>query len=69
MPPNVAHENTCLHQNPVLDEGNFDETITCAPHLCELDAREGHGVNPKDGALKAFPCEGDGDGTIRVSVP
>jgi toluene monooxygenase system ferredoxin subunit len=64
-----AYTNVCPHQASALDEGDFDgETITCARHLWEFDARSGRGVNPADAALTRYPCRLDDDGMICVDV-
>jgi len=64
-----AYTNVCPHQASALDEGDFDgETITCARHLWEFDARSGRGVNPADAALTRYPCKLDDDGMICVDV-
>jgi toluene monooxygenase system ferredoxin subunit len=64
-----AYENSCPHQASLLDEGDFDgETITCARHHWEFDAKTGSGINPADCALTRFPCTIDGAGMICVDV-
>ena len=52
-----------------LSEGDFDgETIVCANHSWEFDAKSGCGVNPADCALSRYPCMVNNDGTICVDV-
>ena len=64
-----AYTNVCPHQASALDEGDFDgETITCARHLWEFDARTGRGVNPADATLRRYPCMVNDDGMICVDV-
>ena len=64
-----AYENRCPHQGWPLDEGEFDgETITCAHHLWEFDARTGLGVNPSDSWLTAMPCRVI-DHAVEVEIP
>jgi toluene monooxygenase system ferredoxin subunit len=64
-----AYENRCPHQGWPLDEGEFDgETITCAHHLWEFDARTGLGVNPAGSWLTALPCRVT-DHAVEVDVP
>jgi toluene monooxygenase system ferredoxin subunit len=64
-----AYRNVCPHQASALDEGDFDgETITCARHLWEFDARSGCGVNPADARLIRYPCTVDDDGMICVDI-
>ncbi|HEY1919350.1 MAG TPA: Rieske 2Fe-2S domain-containing protein [Streptosporangiaceae bacterium] len=64
-----AYRNVCPHQASALDEGDLDgETLTCAKHLWEFDARSGRGINPDDVTLVRYPCMVDDDGMICVDV-
>jgi toluene monooxygenase system ferredoxin subunit len=64
-----AYRNRCPHQASPLHEGDLDgDTITCARHLWEFDARSGQGVNPDNCRLVAYPCRVTDDGTIQVSL-
>lgn len=64
-----AYRNQCPHQAWALSEGDFDgETITCARHMWEFDARSGKGVNPESCQLTTYPCQLADDGTILVDL-
>ena len=64
-----AYENRCPHQGWPLSEGEFDgETITCAHHMWEFDARTGHGVNPAGSWLTVLPCR-IADDAVEVGIP
>jgi toluene monooxygenase system ferredoxin subunit len=51
-----AYANACPHQRNPLSEGTLiGTTLRCARHLWEFDACTGHGVNPDNAHLEAFP--------------
>ena len=56
-------------QASALDEGDLDgETLTCAKHLWEFNARTGRGINPDDAELTSYGCQVGDDGTIYVDI-
>jgi toluene monooxygenase system ferredoxin subunit len=51
-----AYADVCPHQKSRLSEGNLmGQTLRCARHHWEFDVRTGHGINPQDACLRAFP--------------
>jgi toluene monooxygenase system ferredoxin subunit len=64
-----AYSNRCPHQASALDEGDLDgDTLTCAKHLWEFNARTGCGINPDNAKLTGFGCQVGEDGTIYVDI-
>jgi toluene monooxygenase system ferredoxin subunit len=56
-----AYADVCPHQKSRLSEGSIlGNTIRCARHQWEFDICTGHGVNPRNACLKAFPVAVDG---------
>jgi len=54
-----AYRNQCPHQAWALSEGDFDgETITCARHMWEFDARSGKGGQPGELPAHHVPVSG-----------
>jgi toluene monooxygenase system ferredoxin subunit len=63
-----AFDDRCPHQANPLSRGTLeDHVLTCAAHEWVFDVRNGHGVNPENACLRAYPVRLDGD-TILVNV-
>lgn len=57
-----AYEDRCPHLANPLSHGVLQRnTLTCAAHEWEFDARTGDGVNPQAARLKALPVRLEGD--------
>ena len=64
-----AYEDRCPHLANPLSHGVLNHnTLTCAAHEWEFDARTGQGVNPQAARLKPFPVRLDGD-RIFIQIP
>jgi len=64
-----AYEDRCPHlANPLSDGALQQNTLRCAAHEWEFDARTGQGVNPQAARLKPFPVRLDND-RIFVALP
>src|ERR1700733_11685012 len=64
-----AYEDRCPHlANPLSDGALQQNTLRCAAHEWEFDARTGHGVNPQAARLKPFPVRLDND-RILIALP
>lgn len=51
-----AYANACPHQRSRLSEGSLiGKTLRCARHHWEFNVCTGHGINPQNACLKAFP--------------
>jgi nitrite reductase/ring-hydroxylating ferredoxin subunit len=51
-----AYADACPHQKSRLSEGSLiGKTIRCARHHWEFDVSSGHGINPLNSCLKAYP--------------
>jgi toluene monooxygenase system ferredoxin subunit len=63
-----AYDDRCPHQANPLSQGKLEDSLlTCAAHEWVFDVRSGHGVNPADACLLAFPVRLDGD-TVLVNL-
>lgn len=63
-----AYAGLCPHQDTPLATGTFEnETIICASHLWEFDAKTGEGVNPTGCRLQSYLVKIE-DGAICVEV-
>src|ERR1700761_7691271 len=64
-----AYEDRCPHLANPLSHGVLDHnTLRCAAHEWEFDARTGQGVNPQAARLKPFPVRLDDD-RIFIAIP
>jgi nitrite reductase/ring-hydroxylating ferredoxin subunit len=64
-----AYEDRCPHlANPLSDGVLQQNTLRCAAHEWEFDARTGQGVNPQAARLKPFPVRLDND-RIFIGIP
>ena len=64
-----AYEDRCPHLANPLSHGVLQQnTLRCAAHEWEFDARTGQGVNPQAARLKPFPVRHDDD-RIFVAIP
>ena len=64
-----AYQDRCPHLANPLSQGVLNhDTLRCAAHEWEFDARTGQGVNPQDACLKPFPVRLDND-RIFVALP
>jgi nitrite reductase/ring-hydroxylating ferredoxin subunit len=64
-----AYEDRCPHlANPLSDGVLQHNTLRCAAHEWEFDARTGQGVNPQAARLKPFPVRFDND-RIFIALP
>jgi nitrite reductase/ring-hydroxylating ferredoxin subunit len=64
-----AYEDRCPHLANPLSHGVLQHnTLTCAAHEWEFDARTGQGVNPQVARLKPFPVRLDDD-RIFIAIP
>jgi nitrite reductase/ring-hydroxylating ferredoxin subunit len=64
-----AYEDRCPHLANPLSHGVLNHnTLRCAAHEWEFDARTGQGVNPQAARLKPFPVRLD-DERIFIQVP
>jgi nitrite reductase/ring-hydroxylating ferredoxin subunit len=64
-----AYEDRCPHLANPLSHGVLDaNTLRCAAHEWEFDARTGHGVNPQGARLKPFRVRLDDD-RIFIAIP
>jgi nitrite reductase/ring-hydroxylating ferredoxin subunit len=64
-----AYEDRCPHlANPLSDGALQQNTLRCAAHEWEFDARTGQGVNPQTARLKPFPVRLDND-RIFIALP
>lgn len=51
-----AYADSCPHQKSRLSEGTLiGKMLRCARHHWEFDVCTGHGINPDNSCLKAFP--------------
>jgi toluene monooxygenase system ferredoxin subunit len=51
-----AYADACPHQKSRLSEGTLiGKTLRCGRHHWEFDVCTGHGINPENASLKAFP--------------
>ena len=64
-----AYEDRCPHLANPLSHGVLNHnTLRCAAHEWEFDARTGQGVNPQAARLKPFPVRLDDD-RIFIAIP
>ena len=64
-----AYEDRCPHlANPLSHGVLHQNTLRCAAHEWEFDARTGQGVNPQAARLKPFPVRLDDD-RIFIAIP
>jgi nitrite reductase/ring-hydroxylating ferredoxin subunit len=64
-----AYEDRCPHLANPLSHGVLNHnTLTCAAHEWEFDARTGQGLNPQTAHLKSFPVRID-DERIFIQIP
>ena len=64
-----AYEDRCPHLANPLSHGVLNhDTLRCAAHEWEFDARTGQGVNPQAAHLKPFPVRRDDD-RIFIQIP
>ena len=64
-----AYEDRCPHLANPLSHGVLQHnTLRCAAHEWEFDARTGQGVNPQAARLKPFPVRLDDD-RIFIAIP
>src|ERR1700733_7583521 len=64
-----AYEDRCPHLANPLSHGVLNHnTLTCAAHEWEFDARTGRGVNPQTAHLTPFPVRLD-DERIFIQIP
>ena len=64
-----AYEDRCPHLANALSDGVLQQnTLRCAAHEWEFDARTGQGVNPQAARLKPFPVRLDND-RIFIALP
>ena len=64
-----AYEDRCPHLANPLSHGVLQQnTLRCAAHEWEFDARTGQGVNPQAACLKPFPVRLDDD-RIFIAIP
>jgi nitrite reductase/ring-hydroxylating ferredoxin subunit len=64
-----AYEDRCPHLANPLSQGVLQQnTLRCAAHEWEFDARTGQGVNPQAARLKPFPVRLDDD-RIFIQIP
>jgi len=64
-----AYEDRCPHLANPLSHGVLNHnTLRCAAHEWEFDARTGQGVNPQTAHLKPFPVRLDDD-RIFIQIP
>jgi nitrite reductase/ring-hydroxylating ferredoxin subunit len=64
-----AYEDRCPHLANPLSNGVLNHnTLRCAAHEWEFDARTGQGVNPQAARLKPFPVRLDDD-RIFIQIP
>src|ERR1700761_9687475 len=64
-----AYEDRCPHLANPLSHGVLNhDTLRCAAHEWEFDARTGQGVNPQAAHLKPFPVRLDDD-RIFIQIP
>jgi nitrite reductase/ring-hydroxylating ferredoxin subunit len=64
-----AYEDRCPHLANPLSHGVLNHnTLRCAAHEWEFDARTGQGVNPQAARLKPFPVRVDDD-RIFIQIP
>jgi nitrite reductase/ring-hydroxylating ferredoxin subunit len=64
-----AYEDRCPHLANPLSHGVLNHnTLRCAAHEWEFDARTGQGVNPQAARLKPFPVRLDHD-RIFIQIP
>src|ERR1700742_28647 len=64
-----AYEDRCPHLANPLSHGVLNHnTLTCAAHEWEFDARTGQGVNPQAARLTPFPVRLDDD-RIFIQIP
>ena len=64
-----AYEDRCPHLANPLSHGVLNHnTLRCAAHEWEFDARTGQGVNPQAARLKPFPVRVDDD-RIFIQMP
>lgn len=63
-----AYEDRCAHLGLPLSEGRLAGCVlTCAAHEWQYDACTGHGINPRNAALRRFPVRIEA-GAIWVAV-